>query len=107
MVFKIEDCKHRYPTCWRCKSELIFRLVDEWYISMNKLREQLMEVSKKIQWIPSFGLERELDWLKNMQDWLISKKRYWGLALPIFECSKCKNFEVIGSKEELKKRSIS
>ncbi len=64
-----------------------------------------MEVAKKIKWIPSFGLERELDWLKNMQDWLISKKRYWGLALPIFECS-CGNFEVIGSKEELKERAV-
>ena len=104
-IYKIEDYKHRYPTCWRCKEELIFRLVDEWYISMEKLRKPLMEVTKKIKWLPPFGLERELDWLKNMQDWLISKKRYWGLALPIFECS-CGNFEVIGSKEELKKRAI-
>ncbi len=105
LVFKIEDYIHRYPTCWRCKSELIFRLVDEWYISMEKLRKPLMEIAKKIKWIPSFGLERELDWLKNMQDWLISKKRYWGLALPIYECS-CGNFEVIGSKEELKERAV-
>jgi len=105
LVFKIEDYLHRYPTCWRCKSELIFRLVDEWYISMEKLRKPLMDVTKKIKWIPSFGLERELDWLKNMQDWLISKKRYWGLALPIFECA-CGNFEVIGSKEELRERAV-
>lgn len=105
-VFKIEDYTHRYPTCWRCKTELIFRVVDEWYISMDKLRKQLVEVTKKIEWIPSFGLDRELDWLKNMQDWLISKKRYWGLALPIFECE-CGNFEVIGSKQELKKRAVS
>ena len=104
-VFKIEDYTHRYPTCWRCKTELIFRVVDEWYISMDKLRKQLMKVAKKIEWIPSFGLDRELDWLKNMQDWLISKKRYWGLALPIFECE-CGNFEVIGSKQELKKRAV-
>ena len=74
---------------------------------LNKsLREKLMKVAKKIEWIPSFGLDRELDWLKNMQDWLISKKRYWGLALPIFECE-CGNFEVIGSKQELKKRAVS
>jgi len=106
-VFKIQDVLHRYPTCWRCKSELIFRLVDEWYISMEKLRPQLMKIVRKIEWIPSFGLERELDWLKNMQDWLISKKRYWGLALPIYECKKCGYFEIIGSKEELKKRAVS
>jgi len=105
-VFKIEDYTHRYPTCWRCKTELIFRVVDEWYISMDKIRKQLVEVTKKIEWIPSFGLDRELDWLKNMHDWLISKKRYWGLALPIYECE-CGNFEVIGSKEELEKRAVS
>lgn len=106
LVFKIEDYTHRYPTCWRCKTELIFRLVDEWYISMNKIRNDLIETAKKINWIPSFGLDRELDWLKNMHDWLISKKRYWGLALPIYECQ-CGHFEVIGSKEELKERAIS
>ena len=105
-VFKIEDYKHRYPTCWRCKSELIFRLVDEWYISMDKIRNKLVENAKKINWIPSFGLDRELDWLKNMHDWMISKKRYWGLTLPIYECSKCGNLEVIGSKEELKERAV-
>jgi isoleucyl-tRNA synthetase len=98
--------QHRYPTCWRCKEQLIFRLVDEWYISMEKLRQPLMENAKKIKWIPSFGLERELDWLKNMQDWLISKKRYWGLALPIFACQECGHFEVIGSKKELEERAI-
>ncbi|MDD5738540.1 MAG: isoleucine--tRNA ligase [Candidatus Pacebacteria bacterium] len=123
LVYEIEDYTHRYPTCWRCKSELIFRLVDEWYIAMTKssnskikiqkskkieedLRGELMKSVKKINWMPGFCLERELDWLKNMHDWLISKKRYWGLALPIYECSECKNFEVIGSKEELQKRAI-
>ncbi|MBU2539667.1 isoleucine--tRNA ligase [Patescibacteria group bacterium] len=105
-LFKTEKYTHRYPTCWRCKTELVWRVVDEWYISMEKLRKPLMEVAKKIKWIPGFGLDRELDWLKNMHDWLISKKRYWGLALPIYEC-KCGNFDVIGSKEELKKRAVS
>jgi isoleucyl-tRNA synthetase len=104
--YKLEDYEHRYPTCWRCKQELVWRVVDEWYVSMEKIREPLVNIAKKINWIPEFGLDRELDWLKNMQDWLISKKRYWGLALPIFECEKCKNFEVIGSKEELQKRAI-
>ncbi len=103
--YKVEDYSHRYPTCWRCKTELVWRVVDEWYISMEKLRKPLENIVKKINWIPSFGLDRELDWLKNMQDWLISKKRYWGLALPIFECE-CGHFEVIGSKEELQKRAI-
>ena len=75
-VFEISPYKHRYPTCWRCKTELVWRVVDEWYISMDKLRKPLEDIVKKINWIPSFGKERELDWIKNMQDWLISKKRY-------------------------------
>src|SRR3989344_3592733 len=118
VLFKVEDYTHRYPVCWRCKTELVWRVVDEWYIAMDRksevgsrksesLREQMIEVAKKINWIPKFGLDRELDWLKNMHDWLISKKRYWGLALPIWECSKCGNFEVIGSKKELKAKTIS
>ena len=105
LLFDAPKYIHRYPTCWRCKTELVWKMADEWYISMDKLRKPLMAAAKKITWIPSFGLERELDWLKNMSDWLISKKRYWGLALPIFECA-CGHFEVIGSKEELKKRAI-
>ncbi len=113
-LFRVEPYTHRYPACWRCKTELVWKVADEWYISMDKkdkdgksLRQRMMIVAKKIKWLPSFGLERELDWLKNMHDWLISKKnRYWGLALPIFECQKCHHFEVIGSKDELKQRTI-
>src|SRR5262249_42642999 len=70
------------------------------------LREPMMAVARQIRWIPSFGLERELDWLRNMRDWMISKKRYWGLALPIWHCPACGAFEVIGSKEELKERAV-
>jgi isoleucyl-tRNA synthetase len=123
LIFKVEDYTHRYPFCWRCDSELVFRLVDEWFIFMgkkldkplelvseqekeNNLRYQIMEVAKQIQWIPDFGLQHELDWLRNMEDWMISKKRYWGLALPIWECHECGNFDVIGSKEELKSRAV-
>jgi len=123
LLFKVEDYTHRYPVCWRCGSELVFRLVDEWFISMGKkldrpleeaseeekrenLRYQIMEVAQQVRWIPDFGLQQELDWLRNMEDWLISKKRYWGLALPIWECPKCGNFDVIGSKEELKMRAV-
>lgn len=106
-LYKTEKYKHRYPACWRCKKELVWKLTDEWYIAIDPLREAMKNVTKNIKWIPSFGLKRELDWLNNMHDWLISKKnRYWGLALPIWECKKCGNFEVIGSYEELKERAV-
>ncbi|MEZ4570626.1 MAG: class I tRNA ligase family protein [Thermomicrobiales bacterium] len=100
------DYTHRYATCWRCKTDVVFRVVDEWYIAMDPLRER-SEIARDVRWIPEFGLDRELDWLRNMDDWMISKKRYWGLALPIYECQECGNFEVIGSKEELKERAVS
>lgn len=121
-VFDIVAYKHRYPACWRCKTELVWKVADEWYIAMDlkskvengkskmenlTLRERMVGVAKKIKWMPEFGLDRELDWLKNMHDWLISKKnRYWGLALPIYECKKCGAFDVVGSKKELKEKAV-
>jgi len=105
ILYNEEDYKHRYPVCWRCNSELIFRLVDEWFISMDALRNEIAESTKKVErWIPAYGLAHELDWLKNMSDWCISKKRFWGLALPIWKCQ-CGHFTVIGSKEELKQKA--
>ncbi len=123
LAFKIEDYTHRYPVCWRCGSELVFRLVDEWFISMGEkftksleeiaeeekkrnLRYQIVDVAKQVRWIPEYGLQQELDWLENMEDWMISKKRYWGLSLPIWVCSECGGFEVVGGKEELKTRAV-
>jgi isoleucyl-tRNA synthetase len=104
--YRLDDYVHRYPQCWRCQTPLIFRLVDEWYISMDGLRQPMIDVTNNIRWVPDFGKERELDWLRNMHDWMISKKRYYGLALPIWECADCGHFEIIGSKEELKERAV-
>ncbi|HTW91316.1 MAG TPA: isoleucine--tRNA ligase [bacterium] len=106
LMFRVEDYAHRYPVCWRCGQELVFRLVDEWFVAMDSLREETKESARQVRWIPEFGMARELDWLSNMSDWCISKKRYWGLALPIFRCE-CGWFDVIGSREELKSRAIS
>ena len=105
VFYNLERYPHRYPHCWRCGSELVFRLVDEWFIKMDPLRESLSRVTQNINWVPEFGMKRELDWLRNMDDWMISKKRYYGLALPIYKCE-CGHFEVIGSEDELKERAI-
>jgi isoleucyl-tRNA synthetase len=104
-LYRVEDYAHRYPVCWRCGTELVFRLVDEWFIRMDELRGEIMEIARQVRWIPEFGLERETDWLTNMADWCISRKRYWGLALPIFECA-CGHFEVIGDRDELASRAV-
>jgi isoleucyl-tRNA synthetase len=123
LLYRVAQYTHRYPTCWRCKTELVFRLVDEWFISMGplydkpreevtaqektaSLRYQIMDVVDQIRWIPEFGHARELDWLRNMHDWMISKKRYWGLALPIWACKECGHFHVVGDEQELKERAI-
>ena len=120
---RLETINHRYPHCWRCGTPLVFRLVDEWFISMGELydqpretlttqqvdaslRYQIMDVVDEIRWIPDFGYERELDWLRNMHDWMISKKRYWGLALPIYDCAACGTVEVIGGRDALKDRAV-
>jgi len=124
LLHRAQSHRHRYPVCWRCQSELVFRLVDEWFVSMGKhydkpraalspsekqssLRYQMMDVVEQVRWIPSFGREREMDWLRNMSDWMISKKRYWGLALPIFRCTACTWFDVVGSREELRERAVA
>ncbi len=122
ILYRTQKVTHRYPVCWRCGSELVFRYVSEWFIKMGEkldkplekltseekernLRYQIMESANMVKWIPEFGLKRELDWLRNMDDWMISKKRYWGLALPIWKCD-CGWYDVIGSKEELKDRAV-
>ncbi len=122
--YRLETVNHRYPHCWRCGTPLVFRLVDEWYISMGEvydrpraelsadeversLRYQIMDVVDEIDWIPDFGYERELDWLLNMHDWMISKKRYWGLALPIYDCAACGTVTVVGGREELRERAVA
>ena len=104
-----EQYRHSYPVCWRCGTQVVFRLVDEWFIAMDPLRGELSESTRKATWLPEgIGLEeRELDWLRNMSDWMISKKRYYGLALPIWSCSDCEGWEVIASKEELRQRAVA
>ena len=100
-----ESYPHVYPHCWRCKEELVFRMVDEWFIDMG-WRDRIQKVVGDIQWIPKEGEAREQDWLKNMGDWMISKKRFWGLALPIWVCEDCEDFTVVGSREELQERAV-
>jgi isoleucyl-tRNA synthetase len=107
LLLEVEKYPHSYPHCWRCKTELLFRLVDEWFIDM-KWREEIMRVTEQATFLPESinGKARELDWLKNMGDWMISKKRYWGLALPIWVCESCNQFEVIGGRDELRRRAV-
>ena len=96
--------RHRYPHCWRCGEELVFRLVNEWYVKCNEIRKKLFAENRKVRWYPEYGKVRQEDWFENMDDWLISRKRYYGLPLPIWEC-KCGGVFVAGSLKELRERS--
>lgn len=107
LLVSTEPYPHIYPHCWRTGDELIFRLVDEWFINMD-WREEIKDVTKQINWVPSSidGEQHELEWLTNMRDWMVSKKRFWGLALPIWVDEETGDFEVIGSLDELKERAV-
>ena len=104
LLLYVEDYPHIYPHCWRSGDELVFKQVDEWYINMD-WREKIKSVVDDINWIPAWGKDREHDWLDNMGDWMISKKRFWGLALPIWTFEDG-SFHVVGSKEELKELAV-
>ncbi len=97
---------HRYPICWRCKTPLVFRVVDDWFIGCDELRQPLLEANDAIAWTPPQYKKRMDDWYRNMGDWNISRKRYFGLPLPFYPCS-CGHLNVIGSLAELKERATS
>jgi isoleucyl-tRNA synthetase len=106
LLYRADPYLHRYPHCWRCGTEALFRLVDEWFIAMDPWREEIARSAEQVTWVPGYGREVELDWLRNMRDWMISKKRYWGLALPIWTCE-CGWFDVVSGKEELQARAVA
>jgi isoleucyl-tRNA synthetase len=96
---------HRYPTCWRCKTPLLFRVVDDWFISAEEIRQPMLDANATVEWTPSFYSKRMDDWLRNMGDWNISRKRYFGLPLPFYPCA-CGHLTVIGSRAELEQRAV-
>lgn len=100
-MYKTEPVKHSYPHCWRCKTPVVFKLVDEWSIATEKLKPMLIEASNTVKYEPEFAGKRMNDWLANMGDWNISRKRFYGLPLPFYVCKKCGEVTVVGSKEEL------
>lgn len=104
-LYYIQDYTHSYAHCWRCKTDIVFRLVDEWYLASDEIRPQLIEAIDHVEWQPEHLKKRMLDWLNNMGDWNISRKRFYGLPLPFYVCPKCGKVTVIGSKEELVERS--
>ena len=104
-LFDAPKFEHEYPHCWRCDTPLIYYARESWYIKETAVRDDLIKNNNTVNWIPeSIGKGRFGNWLENIQDWAISRNRYWGTPLNIWECS-CGNFECIGSRSELKEKS--
>src|SRR3989344_1565083 len=105
ILYKLENYKHRYPVCWRCSEELLFRMSSEWFIRADEIRPLMKKEAKKVKWEPEHVGKLMQDWLDNMGDWNIGRKRFWGLPLMFYEC-KCGNLEIIGSLKELREKAI-
>ncbi|MDD5337362.1 MAG: isoleucine--tRNA ligase, partial [Candidatus ainarchaeum sp.] len=101
MLIHEERIKHRYPHCWRCKTPLIFRATDQWFITISKLKERMMAEIETTEWYPAFAKDRFMEFASQAPDWCISRQRYWGIPLPIWRCGKCAEIKVIGSRDEL------
>lgn len=106
-LYDIEEYEHRYPVCWRCQKELVFRLVDEWFIRCDEIREPMKRAAAEVEWTPEYAGMHMQNWLDNMGDWCISRRRFWGLPLPLYFCSKCNKWTIIGSKKELMEAATS
>ena len=105
LLFARAGHRHRYPTCWRCGQELIFRVADEWFLSAAEIRPAARAASAAVTWLPDHMQRRMDDWLANMGDWCISRKRYWGLPLPFYLC-RCGRLTVVGSRAELRRLAL-
>ena len=105
-LFSAPKFEHDYPFCWRCDTPLIYYARESWFIKMTAVRDDLVRNNKTVNWIPeSIGEGRFGNWLENIQDWGVSRNRYWGTPLNIWECEDCGHQEAIGSREELEKLS--
>ncbi|MBR9675456.1 isoleucine--tRNA ligase [Candidatus Woesearchaeota archaeon] len=101
----IESTKvdHEYAHCWRCKTDVIYKATDQWFLATEKARDELVKQNKKVSWVPEWAGNKWFDsWLRNLQDWCISRQRFWGIPLPIWKCS-CGETRLVESGEELKK----
>ena len=105
-LFKKQKIKHNYPHCWRCSTPLIYYSKPSFYLEVTKLKDKIINANKTVNWHPSYvGEKRFGNWLENLNDWAISRNRYWGTPLPLWRCE-CGHMEMVGSREELREKAI-
>ncbi|MBU0476796.1 class I tRNA ligase family protein [Patescibacteria group bacterium] len=108
LLFKEELYEHDYPFCWRCSSPLLYYAKKSWFINMQKVKKDLIKNNQKINWVPAYLKQGRFgQWLKEIKDWALSRERYWGTPLPIWQCKECGQKEVIGGRKDLASRKFS
>src|SRR5436190_2603516 len=105
LLVEIGLYEHRYPHCWRCDTPLIWRVADDWFIRVDEIRQPLLDANATVEWTPPQYGKRMDDWFRNMSDWNISRRRFYGLPLPFYPCT-CGRLNVIGSRAELEQRAV-